>query len=162
MSVVTSGGGQAGGALEKGGAGGLADVVETVLDKGVVIDAQVTIGVVGIPLLEINARVVVASIETYLKFAEMTDRLDIQPKEGGPLSGLLGDVTGAAREVTSGLGDTVGEVGGVAREVGGVAGGVTREASRTAGELGRTVGDTAADTTGAVRDRPRRRRDGER
>ncbi|WP_435820595.1 gas vesicle protein GvpJ [Micromonospora purpureochromogenes] len=161
MSVTTTGGGAAGGgALERGGAtSGLADVVETVLDKGVVIDAQVTIGVVGIPLVEINARVVVASIETYLRFAERVDRLDISPKEGGPLSGLVGDVTGAAREVTSGLGDTV---GGVTREVGGATrqlGGTARELGGTVGELGRTAGGTVAGATD--RDRPRRRRDRE-
>ncbi|WP_200210745.1 gas vesicle protein GvpJ [Micromonospora coerulea] len=149
MSIVTTSAGQAeGGALERGGASGLADVVETVLDKGVVIDAQVTVGVVGIPLVEINARVVVASIETYLKFAEMTDRLDITPKEGGGLSGLVGDVTGAARQVTSGLGQTVGEAGGAVRELGG-----------TAGELGRTAAGTVNEATGRRPERPRRRRD---
>ncbi|RZU71964.1 gas vesicle protein GvpA/GvpJ/GvpM family [Micromonospora kangleipakensis] len=149
MTIATSGG-EAGGALERGGAAsGLADVVETVLDKGVVIDAQVTIGVVGIPLVEINARVVVASIETYMKFAEMTDRLDISPKEGAGLSGLVGDVTGAARQVTAGLSDTVGEAGGAVRELGG-----------TTGELGRTVTGEVLDATG--RERPRRRRNEER
>ncbi|GAA4564433.1 gas vesicle structural protein GvpA [Micromonospora coerulea] len=149
MSIVTTSGGQAeGGALERGGTSGLADVVETVLDKGVVIDAQVTVGVVGIPLVEINARVVVASIETYLKFAEMTDRLDITPKEGGGLSGLVGDVTGAARQVTSGLGQAVGEAGGAVRELGG-----------TAGELGRTAAGTVNEATGRRPERPRRRRD---
>lgn len=163
MSVTTSGGSQGSGALEQGGAtSGLADVVETVLDKGVVIDAQVTIGVVGIPLVEINARVVVASIETYLKFAEMTDRLDIQPAEGGGLTGLVGDLTGAAREVTSGLGDTVGEVGGAARELGGVAGELAREATAPVRDLTgpvREVTGPAGDRTGPERDRPRRRRE---
>lgn len=104
-----------GGALERvGSAGGLADVVETVLDKGVVIDAQVAVGVVGIPLVEINARVVVASIETYLRFAEAVDRLGIAPDEGEGLSGLLGGVTGAVRDVT----DSVGGVAGSARDLG--------------------------------------------
>ncbi|RLP86149.1 gas vesicle protein [Micromonospora sp. CV4] len=115
MTLVSDEGG-AGGALERVGsaAGGLADVVETVLDKGVVIDAQVTVGVVGIPLVEINARVVVASIETYLRFAEAVDRLDIAPEEGEGLAGLVGGVTGAVRDVT----DSVGEVTGNVRDLG--------------------------------------------
>ncbi|WP_433127555.1 gas vesicle protein GvpJ [Micromonospora sp. CA-240977] len=101
----------AGGALERvGSAGGLADVVETVLDKGVVIDAQVTVGVVGIPLVEINARVVVASIETYLRFAQAVDRLDLGLDPGEGLGGVLGDVTGAVRDVTGNVRDVTGNV----------------------------------------------------
>ncbi|WP_433264785.1 gas vesicle protein GvpJ [Micromonospora vinacea] len=111
-----------GGALERvGSAGGLADVVETVLDKGVVIDAQVSVGVVGIPLVEINARVVVASIETYLRFAEAVDRLDIAPEEGEGLAGLLGGVTGAVRDVTGSVRDVTGSAGhaaGTVRDLG--------------------------------------------
>ncbi|MGW3602219.1 MULTISPECIES: gas vesicle protein GvpJ [unclassified Micromonospora] len=110
MTLVSDEGG-AGGALERvGSGGGLADVVETVLDKGVVIDAQVTVGVVGIPLVEINARVVVASIETYLRFAEAVDRLDLAPDEGEGLAGLVGGVTGAVRDVTGSVGDVAGNV----------------------------------------------------
>ncbi|MDP2168697.1 MAG: gas vesicle structural protein GvpA [Thermodesulfovibrionales bacterium] len=48
----------------------LAEVVDRILDKGVVIDAWVRISLVGIELLAIEARVVVASVETYLKYAE--------------------------------------------------------------------------------------------
>ena len=46
------------------------DVLERVLDKGIVIDAEVGVSVVGISLITIKARIVVASIETYLKHAE--------------------------------------------------------------------------------------------
>ena len=49
---------------------GLAEVVDRILDKGVVIDAWVKVSLVGIELLSIEARVVVASVETYLKYAE--------------------------------------------------------------------------------------------
>lgn len=115
--------GPAGGVLDRGTTSGLADVIETVLDKGVVIDAQVTVGVVGIPLLEINARVTVASIETYLRYAQAVDRLDLTPKEGPGLGGLVADVADAAQGITSGLGGTVREVGGAAGELGDVAGG---------------------------------------
>ncbi len=48
----------------------LVDVVDRILDKGVVIDAWVRVSLVGIELLAIEARVVVASVETYLKYAE--------------------------------------------------------------------------------------------
>ena len=48
----------------------LAEVVDRILDKGIVIDAWVKISLVGIELLSIEARVVIASVETYLKYAE--------------------------------------------------------------------------------------------
>jgi hypothetical protein len=49
---------------------GLAEVVDRILDKGVVIDAFVRLSLVGIELISVEARVVVASVETYLKYAE--------------------------------------------------------------------------------------------
>ncbi|WP_425866593.1 gas vesicle protein GvpJ [Micromonospora sp. DT63] len=127
--TLASGGDAVGGALERvgGAAGGLADVVETVLDKGIVIDAQVTVGVIGIPLVEINARVTVASIETYLRFAEAVDRLDLDPGEGEGLAGLVGGVTGAVREVTGSVRDVTGSV----RDV-------TDDATGTVRDLGRS------------------------
>ena len=48
----------------------LAEVVDRIIDKGIVIDAWVKISLVGIELITIEARVVVASVETYLKYAE--------------------------------------------------------------------------------------------
>ncbi|AFY69111.1 Gas vesicle structural protein [Thalassoporum mexicanum PCC 7367] len=48
----------------------LAEVVDRILDKGIVVDAWVRVSLVGIELLSIEARVVVASVETYLKYAE--------------------------------------------------------------------------------------------
>lgn len=48
----------------------LAEVIDRILDKGIVVDAWVKISLVGIELLSIEARVVVASVETYLKYAE--------------------------------------------------------------------------------------------
>lgn len=48
----------------------LAEVVDRILDKGVVIDAWVKVSLVGIELLSVEARVVIASVETYLKYAE--------------------------------------------------------------------------------------------
>ena len=49
---------------------GLADVLNILLDKGIVIDAYVRVSLVGIDLVSVEARIVVASVETYLKFAE--------------------------------------------------------------------------------------------
>ena len=81
---------------------GLADVIDTILDKGLVIDAYVRVSLVGIELLTIDARIVVASVDTYLRFAEAVNRLDIsQEKESLP--GLVGDMEqGGARRKTQG------------------------------------------------------------
>jgi gas vesicle structural protein len=88
---------------------GLADVIDTILDKGLVIDAYVRVSLVGIELLTIDARVVIASVDTYLRFAEAVNRLDIsQEKEGLP--GLVGDMQeGGARHKTKGALDAAGD-----------------------------------------------------
>ena len=52
-------------------------MIETILDKGMVIDAYVRVSLVGIEVLTIDARVVIASVDTYLRFAEAVNRLDI-------------------------------------------------------------------------------------
>ena len=58
-------------AVEKAiGSSSLVEVIDRILDKGIVIDAWVRVSLVGIELLAIEARVVVASVETYLKYAE--------------------------------------------------------------------------------------------
>ena len=49
---------------------GLAEVLDRILDKGIVIDAWVKVSVLGLELLTVEARVVVAGVETYLKYAE--------------------------------------------------------------------------------------------
>ena len=64
---------------------GLADVVDLILDKGLVIDAYVRVAVIGIELVTIDARIVIASVDTYLRFAEAVNRLDLNETE---LSGL--------------------------------------------------------------------------
>jgi gas vesicle structural protein len=60
--------------------GTLAEVVDLILDKGLVIDAFVRVSLVGIELLTVDIRVVVASVDTYLHFAEATNRLDLRAK----------------------------------------------------------------------------------
>jgi gas vesicle structural protein len=64
---------------------GLADVVDLILDKGLVIDAYIRIAVIGIELITIDARIVIASVDTYLRFAEAVNRLDLTQTE---LAGL--------------------------------------------------------------------------
>jgi hypothetical protein len=56
---------------------GLADVLDVILDKGIVIDVFVRVALVGIELLTIDARIVIASVDTYLHFAEAVNRLDL-------------------------------------------------------------------------------------
>jgi gas vesicle structural protein len=88
---------------------GLADVIDTILDKGMVIDAYVRVSLVGIELLTVDARVVIASVDTYLRFAEAVNRLDIsQEKEGLPE--LVGDMEeGGAAHKTKGALEGVGD-----------------------------------------------------
>jgi hypothetical protein len=64
---------------------GLADVIDLILDKGLVIDAYVRVAVIGIEVITIDARIVIASVDTYLRFAEAVNRLDLTETE---LSGL--------------------------------------------------------------------------
>jgi gas vesicle structural protein len=66
-----------GGYLERPRPSGLADVIDVILDKGLVIDAYVRVSLIGIEILTIDARIVIASVDTYLRFAEAVNRLDI-------------------------------------------------------------------------------------
>jgi hypothetical protein len=93
-----------GGALQQQGGSGLAEVLDTILDKGIVIDAYVQVSVVGIELLTINARVVVASVDTYLRFAEAVNRLDLTQTKGAGISELTG---GGTKKAVGGLTDKV-------------------------------------------------------
>src|SRR2546422_2671704 len=72
---------------------GLVDVIDVILDKGLVIDIYVRVALVGIELLTIDARIVVASVDTYLRFAEATNRLDLYEKGGRDLPGLMKEMT---------------------------------------------------------------------
>jgi len=93
-----------GGYLERPAPSGLADVVEIILDKGLVIDAYVRVSLVGIELLTIDARIVIASVDTYLRFAEATNRLDLYEKGGKDLPVLVQGITeGGAKGKTSGV-----------------------------------------------------------
>ena len=100
--TVQSSSRRGGGYLERPAPSGLADVIEIILDKGIVIDAYVRVSLVGIELLTIDARVVIASVDTYLRFAEATNRLDLLEQGGGkPLDEFIGNMqeSGAAKKV---------------------------------------------------------------
>jgi len=84
----------------------LADVLDIVLDKGVVIDAYVRLALVGIEILTLDARIVIASVDTYLRFAEAVNRLDLQPQEQATgLPGLVNELqeSGAKRKTRGAL-----------------------------------------------------------
>ena len=76
------------------GENSLVDVLDRVLDKGIVVDAWIRISVVGIDLITVEARIVVASIETYFKYAEAV----VLTPTVSPPSGML-DARHASRRV---------------------------------------------------------------
>jgi len=78
MAVATA---PRGGYIERPRPSGLADVIDVILDKGLVVDAFVRVSLIGIEILTIDARIVIASVDTYLRFAEATNRLDLGSTE---------------------------------------------------------------------------------
>src|SRR3954447_15294427 len=103
-ALATRGGG--GGVQRAPNPTGLAEVVDLILDKGLVIDVYVRVALVGIELLTIDARIVVASVDTYLRFAEAVNRLDLnQTSDAKGLPDLFGDAEedGAQRKTKGAL-----------------------------------------------------------
>ncbi|MFD3538601.1 gas vesicle protein GvpJ [Streptomyces sp. NPDC058662] len=103
-SGVSRGGSSAGGSSSS-----LYDVLELILDRGLVIDVFVRISVVGIELIKIDARIVVASVDTYLRFAEACNRLDLEAGRKAPAQ--LPEVVGTMMEGGA-RGKTKGALGG--------------------------------------------------
>jgi hypothetical protein len=102
------------GAVQRSSGTALVDVIDTILDKGLVIDAFVRVSLVGIELITIDARIVVASVDTYLRFAEATNRLDLYEKGGRGLPEVVGELTekgtlGGAKGKTKGILDAARE-----------------------------------------------------
>src|ERR671924_2317593 len=97
---------QRGGAgyLQRPGGGSLAEVVDIILDKGLVIDAYVRVSLIGIEILTIDARIVIASVDTYLRFAEAVGRLNLaEADQSQGLAELVEGMTeGGARSKTKG------------------------------------------------------------
>lgn len=86
------------------GGSSLIDVLDRILDKGIVIDAWVRISLVGIDLITVEARIVIASIDTYLKYAEA---VGITPTVSRPALGP-GEGGGTSIGTTKPTGSTVG------------------------------------------------------
>ncbi|MEV7003973.1 gas vesicle protein GvpJ [Streptomyces sp. Marseille-Q5077] len=98
-------------------AGTLYDTLELILDRGMVIDVFVRVSLVGIEILKIDARIVVASVDTYLRFAEACNRLDLERDSGSTtVPELLGGSAARSigkrkvRKAASSMGDTVRKV----------------------------------------------------
>lgn len=108
---------QSGSSVSRGGnnSGSLYDVLELILDRGLVIDIFIRISLVGIELIKIDVRIVVASVDTYLRFAEACNRLDLEAgrkapaqlpevvgnmMEGGARGKSKGALSGAVEAVT--------------------------------------------------------------
>ena len=94
------------GYVARSSSSGLYDVLELILDKGLVIDVFVRVSLVGIEILTIDARIVIASVDTYLRFAEAVSRLDIaEADDAADVTDLLGGGAqrSAARAITKGV-----------------------------------------------------------
>ena len=91
------------GYVQRSGSSGLYEILDLILDKGLVIDVFLRVSLVGIELLTVDARIVIASVDTYLRFAEAVNRLDLTEQGGEGLPDLLGDAEeGGAQRKTKG------------------------------------------------------------
>jgi hypothetical protein len=118
------------GYIERPRPSGLADVIDVILDKGMVIDAYVRVALVGIELLTIDARIVIASVDTYLRFAAAVNRLEIGGDEAEGLPQLISQMTSDGAESK-----TQGALRGVKDEVSGDGGGGRRALSKVKQKL---------------------------
>ncbi|MCX0242207.1 MULTISPECIES: gas vesicle protein GvpJ [Streptomyces] len=114
-------------------AGTLYDVLELILDRGMVIDVFIRVSLVGIEILKIDARIVVASVDTYLRFAEACNRLDLERDSG---STTVPELIG----------------GGAAKSIG------KRKVRRAAESVGDTVRKAVGGDEEPEEERPRKRR----
>jgi len=92
------------GYVARSSSSGLYDVLELILDKGLVIDVFVRVSLIGIEILTIDARIVIASVDTYLRFAEAVNRLDLMGTETSGLPEMMEGITeGGASSKTKGI-----------------------------------------------------------
>src|SRR5436305_4118882 len=93
-----------GGYVQRSSSSGLVDVLDLLLDKGLVIDVFLRVSLVGIELLTVDARIVIASVDTYLRFAEAVNRLDLTDSGGQGLPEIMENMTeGGASNKTKGV-----------------------------------------------------------
>ncbi|HET9506842.1 MAG TPA: gas vesicle protein GvpJ [Gaiellaceae bacterium] len=106
------------GYLERPRPSGLADVIDIILDKGLVIDAYVRVSLIGIEILTIDARIVIASVDTYLRFAEAVGRLNLAESDNSQgLPELMEGMTeGGAKSKTKGAVEGVKEKLGIGED----------------------------------------------
>src|SRR3954447_19341671 len=81
------------GYVARSSSSGLYDVLELILDKGLVIDVFVRVSLIGIEILTVDARIVIASVDTYLRFAEAVNRLDLMATETQGLPEMMDGLT---------------------------------------------------------------------
>src|SRR4051812_831503 len=92
------------GYVARSSSSGLYDVLELILDKGLVIDVFVRVSLIGIEILTVDARIVIASVDTYLRFAEAVNRLDLMATETQGLPEMMDGLTeGGASNKTKGV-----------------------------------------------------------
>jgi hypothetical protein len=101
MSMQRSAGG---GYVQRSGSSGLYEILDLILDKGLVVDVFLRVSLVGIELLTVDARIVIASVDTYLRFAEAVNRLDLGQSSDEGLPQLVEDMTqNGAESKTKGM-----------------------------------------------------------
>ncbi|MBI0297613.1 gas vesicle structural protein GvpA [Streptomyces sp. PRKS01-29] len=83
--------------------GTLYDCLELILDRGMVIDVFIRVSLVGIEILKIDARIVVASVDTYLRFAEACNRVDLEFDRSKTVPELLGGMAGGGGSPAGGM-----------------------------------------------------------
>ena len=92
------------GYVQRSSSAGLYEILDLILDKGLVIDVFLRVSLVGIELLTVDARIVIASVDTYLRFAEAVNRLDLGNSEGEGLPEIMENVaSGGASSKTKGV-----------------------------------------------------------
>src|SRR3954452_5087847 len=90
--------------VQRSGSSGLYEVLDLILDKGLVVDVFLRVSLIGIELLTVDARIVIASVDTYLRFAEAVNRLDLMATETAGLPELMEDITeNGAKDKTKGV-----------------------------------------------------------
>jgi hypothetical protein len=91
--AMQRGGGSGGGYVQRSSSAGLYEILDLLLDKGLVVDVFLRVSLVGIELLTVDARIVIASVDTYLRFAEAVNRLDLTESGGQGLPEIMENIT---------------------------------------------------------------------
>ena len=111
MAAMAMQRGAGGGYVQRSNSAGLYEILDLILDKGLVIDVFLRVSLVGIELLTVDARIVIASVDTYLRFAEAVNRLDLaqtemagieELRDGGKKQETKGVIEGAKEKFTPG------------------------------------------------------------